>query len=514
MISKPLLKQSFKANGLAWALVTFASAFMLGILIIVLGNLQASEIRNSLKDTFIESEIETLIKTGAIEGYEETFNIIADIYPETKNIYTFTDFAIKVYDKMAELGLPNPKNVTLEAILHETKIPEDQREQAAQIADIVLTEYEKERIPEENILAFKSEMVIKIILMNIEEEMTENDQKAIITLSEQILSLYHEKNEELLEEDFHTIAILFIEESFYQTLINTENEELKEQLHGLGYDSMKSMLDDYSFDDVRIKTLVTSSFSHYFSLLEHDITKEEAKEEVTKSLLSQMPEQVRDSLVELGDLDINHLVIGTVFYKISGILLPIVYTIMTANNLIAGQVDSGSMAYVLSTPTKRKKVTMTQMVYLVGSLIAMFIVIGGVGFLAKLFIDDSFTITNQQFLLLNIGGLVTMLAISGICFLASATFNRTKHSMGLGGGISMFFLVATILGMFGSTSIPAAMRIESMNLFNYMTIISFFDVTAILEGGTYISGFLILIAIAIVTYAIGIIIFDRKDLPL
>lgn len=78
----------------------------------------------------------------------------------------------------------------------------------------------------------------------------------------------------------------------------------------------------------------------------------------------------------------------------------------------------------------------------------------------------------------------------------------------------MFFLVAIILGMFGSESIPAAMRIESMNLFNYMTIISLFDVTAILEGGTYLYGLLILLGIAVLTYAAGILIFDRKDLPL
>ena len=47
--------------------------------------------------------------------------------------------------------------------------------------------------------------------------------------------------------------------------------------------------------------------------------------------------------------------------------------IMSSNALIAGQVDSGSMAYILSTSTKRRTVTFTQGVYLEGSLLLMFV---------------------------------------------------------------------------------------------------------------------------------------------
>lgn len=44
--------------------------------------------------------------------------------------------------------------------------------------------------------------------------------------------------------------------------------------------------------------------------------------------------------------------------------------IMASNNLISGQVDSGSMAYVLSTSTKRRTVVFTQAGYLIGSVVA------------------------------------------------------------------------------------------------------------------------------------------------
>ena len=55
--------------------------------------------------------------------------------------------------------------------------------------------------------------------------------------------------------------------------------------------------------------------------------------------------------------------------------------------------------------------------------------------------------------------------------------------MGVGGGLSMFFLVSTILGLFGSDSIPE--RSESTPRTFSITLIFPFDVNAILEGGSF-----------------------------
>ena len=85
----------------------------------------------------------------------------------------------------------------------------------------------------------------------------------------------------------------------------------------------------------------------------------------------------------------------------------------------------------------------------------------------------------------------------------------------VGGGLTMFFLVATILGLFGSQVIPSAIRIDAMKYFNYVSIISLFDATSILAGSlTYLWKFAILIVIGVVCYFIGIKKFDKKDLPL
>jgi ABC-2 type transport system permease protein len=67
------------------------------------------------------------------------------------------------------------------------------------------------------------------------------------------------------------------------------------------------------------------------------------------------------------------------FYGMLAVILPMIFIIITANSLIASQVDRGSMAYLLSTPTKRSTVVRTQAAYLIGSVFCMFLVVTIVG---------------------------------------------------------------------------------------------------------------------------------------
>ena len=241
-----------------------------------------------------------------------------------------------------------------------------------------------------------------------------------------------------------------------------------------------------------------------------------AKTEATKSISDQIPEKVGEALSELGNMDIYGLIIGSIFYRIAGLLLPMVFVIMVANGLLAGQVDSGSMAYVLSTPTKRRTVTVTQMAYLIIALFAMYVLLTAVSVVSIWAVGgNNFAINYAEILLFNLGAFLTMFAIAGFCFMCSALFNRTKYSMSIGGGITIFSLVCTILGLFGSNVVPSAMRISAMDFFNYLSVITLFDTVAILDGGlSYLWKFAILLGIGIVTFIIGIFRFDKKDLPL
>ena len=67
------------------------------------------------------------------------------------------------------------------------------------------------------------------------------------------------------------------------------------------------------------------------------------------------------------------------FYKLIAVILGIVYVVFTANNLVVNEVDSGSMAYTLSTPIKRSSVIFTKSIFLILSIVLMYSFIGSVG---------------------------------------------------------------------------------------------------------------------------------------
>lgn len=118
-------------------------------------------------------------------------------------------------------------------------------------------------------------------------------------------------------------------------------------------------------------------------------------------------------------------------------------------------------------------------------------------------------------ILLNVGAFLVLLALSGLCFFTSCLFDRSKRSMAIGGGLSIFALVAAMLGLFGSPVIPSVVRLDALNNFNYATIISLFDVISIIDGtDAYVLKFIVLGISGLLGYVIGSIHFTRKDLPL
>ena len=237
--------------------------------------------------------------------------------------------------------------------------------------------------------------------------------------------------------------------------------------------------------------------------------------DIAGSFLDTLPQEVSDAIREIGAMDLYGLIVGSIFFKMAGLLLPIIYLIMVSNNLIVGQVDSGSMAYILSTSTKRNEVTFTQGVFLVGSLFAMFVCTAITSVVCFYIADVDTTLNVGKLLIINLGAFLVLFAMSGINFFTSCWFDRSKKSMAIGGGLSMFFLVATMLGLFGSEVLPSVIRISALNNFNYVSIISLFDVVNVIDGGyMWIWKLAILLAIGLVGYIVGSIKFKKKDLPL
>lgn len=57
MFSKSLFKQSCKANGMMWLIITVAVCFMLSCVMLISGGGGISQTKNAIQDTIIEEEL-------------------------------------------------------------------------------------------------------------------------------------------------------------------------------------------------------------------------------------------------------------------------------------------------------------------------------------------------------------------------------------------------------------------------------------------------------------------------
>lgn len=241
----------------------------------------------------------------------------------------------------------------------------------------------------------------------------------------------------------------------------------------------------------------------------------------SQSILDNLPASVEKSFLELSEMNMYGIFIGIMFFGLAGLLLPMVFTILTANELVAQKVENGSMAFTLSAPVRRRTVLFSKafslllamvlmsLLLLCGSLVAraIGIAVGGKDFQSALPIG--------MLLRFVLGNFLCMFSISGICFLSSSCFSKTKYALGIGGGITIFFLVCAILGLFGGPAMPSTIRIEAMDFFNYLTILSFYDASsAMANSPVFYYKLIALLGIGILTYLSSFLVFEKKDLPL
>ena len=558
MFSKALFKQSAKANWMKWVCVTVATCVMLAIVIIVLGNLAINDIRDSLKNVFTQADQESSLKEESVDAYDSYFTIMGNY----DSLYTMLNINLNgtVLEKLNDAFTEYDSE--LEQFVTENSRQPNEDEKATIVDSVVqsfvdsfgifagaitdeirasitgiITYYSQDYTPPtdtavDDYTVIDSYFAQQVYDQAYAQEIAKEDAtveyattraESASVMAEDIIERYKADVASaggtyiFNAENYITVATDYVNDTMYNSVYDMQIEE-------------GATADDAKITAVSVKVISNTAISTYQLWLDEfaadnqasgagEITaeqKESARSEAIKSISDQIPEKVGEALTELGNMDIYGLIIGSIFYRIAGLLLPMVFVIMTANGLLAGQVDSGSMAYVLSTPTKRRTVTVTQMTYLITSLLAMYLLLTVVSVISIWVVGgNSFAINYGEILLFNLGAFLTMFAFAGFCFMCSALFNRSKHSMSIGGGLTIFMLVCTILGLFGSNVVPSAMRIDAMNFFNYLSIISFFDTVSILDGGlSYLWKFAILLGIGIVTFIIGIFRFDKKDLPL
>ena len=577
MFNRSLFKQSCKAHGVMWAIITFAVCFMLACVMLIAGSSTISETKNAIQNTIIEDELTSQVKKRSV------------------NYYTTSDLGLKQFDEsltltaLSELNSQEMKdyyNEQYEKYIAEGKSEADAKELADKdkllkvgiksyaTALVETLDYVKDVIVEREIMT-REEVDEVIPSINLDEINIEDFNFKDINVEEIIDKLHPEAlaifgsvffvlNPMVPNENLDGVVYLF--DDFYK--LNNEEAPRYDYLGALQYlseDRIKYRK-QYAFDNsliflagnlirkenidralgdlvrygVTFETFKKFGFANYdyvksiaigsandfrsnynyrMSVKEEGETEEsiikDLTKDITQSLLTMLPPEVSQALDEVGQMDLYGTLVGSVFYKMAGLLLPIIFVIMTGNALIAGQVDSGSMAYILSSGVKRRTVVATQALYLIISLFAMFSCTTITSLVCRAIVHVNSHLGYGKLLLLNFGAFMVMFAMAGICFLASCLFNRSKRSMAIGGGLNMFFLVATMLGLFGSEIMPSIVRMDSLNFFNYVSIISLFDVTNMLSGNLiFLWKLLGLLVIGAVCFSIGSVRFIKKDLPL
>lgn len=183
-------------------------------------------------------------------------------------------------------------------------------------------------------------------------------------------------------------------------------------------------------------------------------------------------------------------------------LFPMIATIVIHHRMIAGNVDKGSMVYLLTTPHSRKRIVSNQLLFGLLSIVALFIVSTIFAVMLSTIIFPG-ELEIGKFIYLNVQVIVLYAAISSICFFGSVIANEAKHSLGIGVGVPVGFLVIQML----------ANASDQLHFMRYFTMYTLFQTEEILEGSiTSIINLCILLAIAVIMYAISIRIFDRKNL--
>lgn len=579
VFSKALFKQSCKANGTMWGIITFAVCFMLCCVMLISGSGNIGKTKDAIQDTIIQKEVESSFKTRGVNYYANQSKYLASFdshfAEETKTVYQTAYIEAKTAGKSDTEAAVAAQAAVVGGVerIAQSAANDVQAEISADVTATYLktlnkssvdelTASEKKALNEVNVPEVVGVFGFAVNpaneeLATITSQIPDKDKSQLTAyvdteyVTGMLTALATDKTQEYLlgrQETINDRAEVY-SSMFLAANMSTDKaknallDALKDygvttekyESFGYDYDKISDMARTatityrgrYDYEVAELKEKLdgkvaggTLSVEDYATEYENGVNAivAELYGDIASSLLSSLPGEVSDALKEVGELDLYSLIVGSIFYKLAGLLLPIIYVIMASNNLIAGQVDSGSMAYVLSTSTKRRTVVFTQAVYLIGSLLAMFSLttVTGCVCLAIVKADSTSIIMSYgELILLNLGAFLVLFALSGLCFFTSCWFDRSKRSMAIGGGLSIYSLVGAMLGLFGTQTIPSVVRLDALNYFNYTTIISLFDSVSIIDGTlTFLWKFAILIVFGVVGYVIGARKFVKKDLPL
>lgn len=194
---------------------------------------------------------------------------------------------------------------------------------------------------------------------------------------------------------------------------------------------------------------------------------------------------------------------ASTFFGILVMAFTMVFYIIQANNLIAKPVDDTSIVYILSAPVTRTKLIVTQGIYLIFSLLILFLGILTTGsVILSGFGDFDFAtylnLVSVTFLLCT--------AIAMLSFFLSVAFCDSKLGSLLGTGVPIGLLIISMLGGAGGNKTKWLKQVSPFGWIDSVKIVNG-DITT---WWMYI----VFTGIIIILFIASIAVFNKKRLPI
>ena len=188
------------------------------------------------------------------------------------------------------------------------------------------------------------------------------------------------------------------------------------------------------------------------------------------------------------------------FFNTMGPLIVVIFTIGAGARAIAGEEESGTLDLLLSAPVRRRQVLATKAAAIVGSALAL----AAVAAVAIAVLGPPFDLS------VPLGDLLaacTMLALLGLAFggmalaIGTATGRRTL-ALAVAGSLAVLAFIVNAVG----PTVDWLRPLRPLSPFRW------YQDPDVLSGGLHPTNVLVLSGVALVTYAIAQLAFERRDL--
>ncbi len=185
-------------------------------------------------------------------------------------------------------------------------------------------------------------------------------------------------------------------------------------------------------------------------------------------------------------------------------LFPLIFIIIMIHKLLMGDIDSGSMANLLSTGNSRGRVIRTQVVSALFWIVLLLGMVAAVGIASSEAIFPG-ELDIKRYLILNASAMFMQFAVAGISFAAACVFSETRHYYMVGAGLPLLFFLIQMVSNMG----------EKLENLKYVTIYTLFSANDIVAGEAVHWGQnAVLLLLAAALFGTGSWWFVRRDLSL